>query len=547
MENPVHYFDSFCEVGPRQPKDPEAPWSTEDVLGWMDWCEIDGALVIHRLGVSHDPIEVRERLAEETAKAPGRLFPVWPAMPDDAGVFEPPDAFVAALRGADVRAVKLFPKTHRFPMHPDVLDPLLGALEEARVLTMLDMNEFPSMDETTTFRVCHDIASAHPNLPVLLQGFRWAYQNVIAALMARHPNVHLELSHLQSNRGIETYVARFGAERLLFGTALPAMSAGAARAYVDYADIDDETRRLIACGNLTRLTGLTPEPLAAADSEDAALRDTIRLGRPVTDSPVLDAHCHVLRDGADGAGAYVMYRGDAEHIVEIADRLGTQTTAMMSWGGPIGGDMRHDNDIVAAAVERFPGKVVGLAYVNPTHHAKEEIVAELTHRVDEQDFVGIKPYIHVGVPYDDALWAPSWEFGNARGLYALLHIGGKAGGTSNVANIAERYPDMKFLIAHSGGSWSMGRQVAALMKERPNVFAELTLTPVTNGVIEWLVHEVGDDRILYGTDSPMRDPRPQFGWVAWSRLPEETRRNILGRNFARLLDGVRKAKAAHGP
>jgi predicted TIM-barrel fold metal-dependent hydrolase len=239
-----------------------------------------------------------------------------------------------------------------------------------------------------------------------------------------------------------------------------------------------------------------------------------------------------------------MYRGDAEGILETADRLGTRLTAMMSWGGPIGGDMRHDNDIVAEAMRRHPGKVAGLVYVNPTHHTKDELLAELRLRVDGQGFVGIKPYIHVGVSYDAPLWQQCWEFGEARGLYALLHTGGKAGNTQTVRNVAQRHPSMSFLVAHTGGSWEMARETAAVMRDCRNVFAELTLTPVTNGVIEWLAREVGDDRILYGTDAPMRDPRPQFGWVAWARLPEASRRNILGRNFEALLSRVREAKAA---
>lgn len=86
----------------------------------------------------------------------------------------------------------------------------------------------------------------------------------------------------------------------------------------------------------------------------------------------------------------------------------------------------------------------------------------------------------------------------------------------------------------------MAREVVAGMKLHQNIWAELTLTPVTNGVIEWMVSEVGDDRILFGTDAPMRDPRPQFGWVAWADLPVESRKKILGANYMRLLSMRRK-------
>ena len=71
--------------------------------------------------------------------------------------------------------------------------------------------------------------------------------------------------------------------------------------------------------------------------------------------------------------------------------------------------------------------------------------------------------------------------------------------------------------------------------------------PIRLEVTDSGADEVGDDRILYGTDSPMRDPRPQFGWVAWSRLPEASRRNILGRNFERLLGNVQRRKREFVP
>ena len=193
-------------------------------------------------------------------------------------------------------------------------------------------------------------------------------------------------------------------------------------------------------------------------------------------------------------------------------------------------------------MRRFPEKVVGVAYLNPTHVSEAELLTELRLRFDEQGFLGVKPYPRVGLKYDDPLWAPVWEFADARGLYALLHTGGKAGDVSVVRKLAEAYPKADFLVAHSGGSWALARQVAEAMRACPNVWAEVTLTPVTNGAVEHLALEGDEDRVLYGTDAPMRDPRPQFGWVAWSRLPEPTRRKVLGENFARLLDKVRQAK-----
>ena len=48
----------------------------------------------------------------------------------------------------------------------------------------------------------------------------------------------------------------------------------------------------------------------------------------------------------------------------------------------------------------------------------------------------------------------------------------------------------------------------------------------------------GEERVLFGTDAPMRDPRQQLGWVLWADLPVATKKKILAENFQRILDRV---------
>jgi len=530
----VQYFDCCCEVGPRNQKDPAAPWSTRDVLRWMDHVGIDGALVVHTLSITNDPVDARDRLAREIAAAPGRLFPVWVVLPPDAGDFErDPQELLDAMDAAGVRAVKLFPKSHNYPFALPVLETLLAALEGRSILTLIDYAELPSGPEGA-FGALEAVLSRFPALPVLLQRANWSMQRVVTALMERYPNLHLEFSNLQNSRGIEVYAERFGAERLLFGTGLPAMSAGAARAYVDYARVPEEVKRQIAGENLSRLLGgLQPE--AAPPRAPDEIRDAAGEGRPLPGVEVWDAHCHILHEGGNGCGPTVMYRGDADGLIEIMDTVGIRRTAIMSWVGPVASDPIEGNEIVARAVEKYPDRFLGVCYINPTHLSRDELLGEVRRRVEEQGFVGLKPYLRTALRYDDDLYAPCWEYGEEHGLYALCHVGGSAGGMDVIAGLAERYPRMNWVVAHSGGSYAMARQVTAAMKERPNIWAELTLTPVTNGVIEWMASEVGDDRILFGTDAPMRDMRPQFGWVIWSDLPAESRRRVLGENFRRLL------------
>ena len=49
----------------------------------------------------------------------------------------------------------------------------------------------------------------------------------------------------------------------------------------------------------------------------------------------------------------------------------------------------------------------------------------------------------------------------------------------------------------------------------------------------------GPASVLYGSDAPMRDPYPQFGWVTYANICEQDKRNILGRNMERILARVK--------
>ena len=53
--------------------------------------------------------------------------------------------------------------------------------------------------------------------------------------------------------GIERFVARFGAARLLFGSGLPESSPGGLIGYVMYSDISDDDKAAILAGNVETL------------------------------------------------------------------------------------------------------------------------------------------------------------------------------------------------------------------------------------------------------------------------------------------------------
>ena len=104
--------------------------------------------------------------------------------------------------------------------------------------------------------------------------------------------------------------------------------------------------------------------------------------------------------------------------------------------------------------------------------------------------------------------------------------------------LSEKYPEVSFLLAHRAGTWQMVKEAVPLINDRDNVYAEITYTPVPPGAIEYLVEKCGPEKVVFGTDQPMRDPRPQFGWVAYCRLSEDDKLKILGLNMKAILERI---------
>lgn len=529
MPNPM-IFDCWAAYGPHPSKDPEQRWTLDHLLEDMDLYGISAALVRHDQFPHYDPMQVNRRLTAEIAAHRDRLYPCWCAMPHQAGDFPKPTVFLRAMDAEDVRAVLFLPNTHGYPVHEDVLGPLAKALKRREMLVLTTIGEL-AQDYRTAVRFCR----LFEGCPVILAEATWAQWRLLVPILDACPNACIELSAFQANRALEVFAERYGPERVLLGTGLPARSGGAARGMVDWS--------LTGADTVTRVAGLNlagylkvPPPAArrVPRTADEMVREA-RAGKPLS-TLVADAHCHVLDDGLNGAGNhYVMVKGDSLNMLELTRRMGVDVTAMMSWSGTVSMDVAAGNALVAKVVRRSPREIIGLSSVDPTHQSQEDIRATCDLLHGKLGFRGLKPYVRNDVPYNDPRYDVYWRYANEHRLYGLLHTAPNVGGIAAVRDLARRFPEVTFLVAHTGGSWSLARQVAEVAADFPNVMAELTLTSAINRIVEWLCAHLGPERVLFGTDAPMRDPRPQLGWCVHTALPEEQKRLILGRNFARIL------------
>ena len=256
----IRFFDSFCSVGlwASYPRFRDIP-TVDDLLGEMEYYGIERALVTHTAARQYDN-RLGNRLLGDAIKNVDRLSCSWVAGPSDADLLER-----ERLTEHRVRSVYIHPSPMTFPLCEWVLEDVLERLNAVRLPVFLHLANIP-LDLTTKIGekfyehvLPHDwdavyrIAKRFADIPLVVCRISHLYTTVVERLLAVTENTYVELSNYHDFMALEDAVARFGPERLLFGTNLPFQDPGQSLAALTYADITDEEKQLIAGGNLERL------------------------------------------------------------------------------------------------------------------------------------------------------------------------------------------------------------------------------------------------------------------------------------------------------
>jgi predicted TIM-barrel fold metal-dependent hydrolase len=256
---------------------------------------------------------------------------------------------------------------------------------------------------------------------------------------------------------------------------------------------------------------------------------------------IWDAHCHL--HGVPGNTP----EQRIEVLIRAADRLGIERIVLSQGYSeplhPSPEQLREENDRVLRAVRRFPNRVFGSVYVSPSFPdlsrqefdrcvrdgpmvAVGEIEADKRCNVREMDAV---------VERAASLKAPILQ-------HTWLKAEGNEPGEStpyDLVELARRHPDATFICGHTGGNWELGIRI---IRDTPNILAEIAGFDPTAGVLEMAVRELGPDRVVFGSDGGGRSFASQVAKVMGADIPDSAKELALGGNLRRLLSSILRAK-----
>jgi hypothetical protein len=245
----LNYFDCNCSIGRLAVPQPGSIFTPSDLIVEMDYVGIDQALVYHAWAREYSPAEGNARLMQEIAGC-DRLTPCWVVMPHHTGEFPGPAQLVSGMVSQGVKAVRIFPGSdwHNWSVRDWSAKPLFSSLADLHIPLFISFRQV-SWDEI------YVLGMSYPDLPLVVTEVRYEEMRNFYPLLEKLPTLHIDLCWTIVHLGLEDAVKRFGPSRFLFGSRMPIFSAGPALCYIQYADLSDEAKEMIAGKNLRRLLG----------------------------------------------------------------------------------------------------------------------------------------------------------------------------------------------------------------------------------------------------------------------------------------------------
>jgi predicted TIM-barrel fold metal-dependent hydrolase len=270
---------------------------------------------------------------------------------------------------------------------------------------------------------------------------------------------------------------------------------------------------------------------------------------------IIDFHTHAFPDAlAPRAVAQLTINAAASGYTPLTDGTVAGLIASMDKAGIAQSvvcniatnprQMKKVNDFAISCMEN--PRLIPLGSVNP-HATPEEIDTELT-RLKTAGIPGIKLHPdYMKVEIDSEKFTPILAACADKNLFVITHAGFDPVEPDHihcspdmVLRVVDRHPDLKLVVAHTGGFDREGEVLDKLCGAP--VWLDTSLSAVRGAKSpRWgtlcaeILRRHDPSRVLFATDTPWSDPAAEISFVRSLALPDEQTDAILRGNAEALL------------
>jgi len=253
-------------------------------------------------------------------------------------------------------------------------------------------------------------------------------------------------------------------------------------------------------------------------------------GEKFNDLHIVDAHCHM--------GTYYNFyfpKADIEEMIQDADILGVEKVCIAPHTA-ISCDYKLGNRQLQEAIDKYPDRVYGMLTLNPNY--PEEFDAQFESYYHIKQFTGIK--LHNGLhnyPITGENCHKLFEKLRLSGGYVLAHTweGSQTCSIPMCEDIIRSYPDIAFILGHSGGLSKSVAMSAEVVNKYENAYLDTSGFEYSDTWIEEIAGKADGTKILFGSDYPFHDIRGGISRILLAALDDDVKIRILSSNFNDLL------------
>ena len=260
---------------------------------------------------------------------------------------------------------------------------------------------------------------------------------------------------------------------------------------------------------------------------------------------ILDCHCHVFPDAIARRGTEAVAKfyekpappveASLNAVLQTQQEAGISLTVLCT-AATNPAQVRPINRFMADCVERSAGRCLAMGTLHPD---SEDIAGDIEHLIS-LGLLGIKLHPDMqGFALNDPGTMALYEKARGR-LPFLLHTGDRRFNRSNpeqLIPVLRSFPETRFICAHMGDQIDPMGSVRLLAGNYDNLWVDLSSVHCFFGAgrLFALIRAYGTDRVLFGTDFPMLNPRQEVEIFHSLPLTRAEREEIAWNNGARLL------------
>lgn len=248
-----------------------------------------------------------------------------------------------------------------------------------------------------------------------------------------------------------------------------------------------------------------------------------------------------------------------DRMLADMDAAGVQQAVLLGWYWENEASCRWHNAIIAEWVKSAPDRFIGFAAINPTSNVIDQLEAAAA-----LGLCGVGE-LHQGVQKFDASsagwneiaqWCSKnkWPINlHVTGVTDRQHPDAVATPVEAVIELARSAPEAKLILAHWGGGISFLEADNNALTNLDNVYLDCSASPLlySTKIFREVINLVGQDKILFGSDYPLRlFPRAEsqancstyLNYIREEcRLDAQELEALTGENFKRLLSSKSEA------